>query len=321
LLATATSVKADCFPLTRAWGTGPNGASLKDWWCTDSLHGFLGFSYPLEDGCNYNYDGFVRDFKDMKNTYGASFVRTYLPVCHDTSFWVNLVKAARDTSMALIPMIFWDFQQNDPLMTKAENALLGVFNDSEVGSIAPYIIQSVAFGDELGEEGDYWLSRAKTFKAKLAKYSVPMVITDDWDRDVYKSGSGLSSFGNQTNELDDLTNAHIMPFYHVDQAVDAFHFWDYFLQQMKFLVNNNKRPIFVSQTLWAYNKDGHTRGKHDEADNMENYMQYWNTINDNCATFASMNIGWFFHSYKGEPGLDLIGGNGKPVFSFLPKKC
>jgi len=88
-----------------------------------------------------------------------------------------------------------------------------------------------------------------------------------------------------------------------------------------FLQNNNlKRPIFVSQTLWAYDKSGHNRGSHDDADNMDNYQEYWNTINNNCQVFSSMKIGWFFHSYKGEPGLDLI-KNGNPVFNFVPKKC
>lgn len=119
-----------------------------------------------------------------------------------------MVKAARDTSMAIIPMIFWDWQQNDAVMTKAENALLDVFTNAEVGQIAPYIIHSVAFGDELGEQGTYWLAKMKDFKGKLVKYSVPLTMTDDWDRDVYKSGSGLSSFGKQANDLCDLTNAH-----------------------------------------------------------------------------------------------------------------
>jgi len=321
----SSAVNGDtCFPMTRSWGSGPNGMPLENWWCgADSIYGFLGFSLPLEDDCNaYSYNGFVAQFKDMKNRYGATFVRAYLPVCRQTSFWVNLVKAARDTSLGLIPMIFWDFGQNDPIMKQAEDAFMGVFNNSEVGSDAPYVIHSVAFGDEVGEEGDYWVSRMKTFKGKLSKYSVPVSITDDWDRNVYKRGSGLSDFGNQTDALDDLTQAHVMPFYHPDQCVDAFHFWDYFLQQLHFMANNNmKRPIFVSQTLWAYNKDGHQRGNHDEADNMQNYMQYWNTINDNCQTFKDLNIGWFFHSYTGEPGLDLIGGNGRPVFNFQIKKC
>jgi len=314
-----------CYPLTRSWGSGPTGIALKDWWCgEDDLHGFLGFSYPVEGDCNaYNYDKFLKDFKSMQSKYGATFVRLYLPVCRKTSFWVDMVKAARDTSMALIPMIFWDWQQNDPIMKQAENAFLGVFNDTEVGGIAPHIFYAVAFGDELGEEGDYWVSRMKDFKEKLSKYSVPVSITDDWDREVYKNraGTGLSAFGNQTNDMSDLTQAHIMPFYHPDQCVDAYHFWDYFLQQMQFLVKNNKRPIIVSQTLWAYNRDSHSRGKHDEADNMDNYVEYWNTINNNCQTFANMKIGWFYHCYTGEPGIDIIGPNGQPVFDFKPNKC
>lgn len=319
-----TTLTASCFPLTRSWGQGPNGTSLQQWWCgADSLYGFLGFSYPVEDDCNaYSYNSFVRDFNNSKNKFGATFVRIYLPVCTSTSFWIAMVKAARDTSMALIPMIFWDWGQNDQVMHKAESAFLSVFSDSEVGKIAPYIIHSVAFGDELGEQGNYWLSRMKDFKSNLSKYAVPLTMTDDWDRSVYKSGSGLSSFGKQVNDLSDLTNSHVMPYYHPDLCPDAYHFWPYFLQQLQFLVANNKRPIFVSQTLWAYDKNGHQRGSHDEADNMDNYMEYWNTINNNCATFASMKIGWFIHSYRGEPGLDMIIDNsGNPVFNFLPKKC
>jgi len=322
-LAFVIAANADCFPLSRAYGTGPNGATLQQWWCgADTLYGFLGFSYPLEDGCSaYSYNSFVNDFKNMKSKFGATFVRAYLPTCADTTFWVNMVKAARDTSMAIVPMIFWDWQENDAVMTKAENGLLGVFNNTEVGSIAPYIIHSVAFGDELGEQGTYWLAKMKDFKAKLSKYNVPITITDDWDRTIYKSGSGLSSFGNQTNDLSDLTQAHVMPYYHPTQCPDAYHFWDYFLQQLQFLVKYTKRPIFVSQTLWAYNKNGHQRGSHDDADNMDNYQEYWNTINNNCQTFASLKVGWFIHSYKGEPGLDMVDNNGNPVFSFMPKKC
>jgi len=233
-----------------------------------------------------------------------------------------MIKAARDTSLALIPMIFWDFQENDSVMNDAENAFMGVFTNSEVGSIAPYIIHSVAFGDELGEEGNYWVSKMQSFKSQLAPYKIPIAITDDWDRSVYKNGNALSSFGNQVMGISDLTQAHVMPFYHPDQNPDAYHFWNYFLEQLQFFVNNNaKRPIMVSQTLWAYNQNGHTRGSHDDADTLSNYIQYWNTINNNCQIFSSMKIGWFFHSYQGEPGLDLIGDNGSPVFNFVPKKC
>lgn len=314
---------ASCFPMSRGWGSGPGGISRSDWWCSDSLYGFLGFSYPVEDDdCgDYSYNGFKNDFSRQKTQYNATFVRVYLPTCRQTSLWVNMVKAARDTSMGLIPMIFWDWQQNDPVMNSAENALLGVFNDPEVGSIATYIIHSVAFGDELGEQGNYWVNDLKNFKAKLAQYQVPITITDDWDRSVYKNGAGMSSFGQQINSLSDLTHAHIQPYYHPSVVVDAFHFWPYFYQQMQWLSSYNKRPIFVSQTMWAYDKNGHERGEHDEADNMQNYQAYFGTLNANCTAFRNLKIGWFFHTWYGEPGFDLIGDNGNPVYNWKPTFC
>jgi len=260
-------------------------------------------------------------FNSMKHSYGATFVRIYLPTCRQTSFWVDMVKAARDTSMALIPMIFWDWQQNDSVMNQAEQALLGVFTDPGVGSIAPYIIHSVAFGDELGEQGNYWISPMQSFKSRLSQYNVPIAITDDWDRSVYKSGNGLSSFGNQVKSISDLTHAHVMPYYHASQAADAYNMWSYYSAQLQFLATNMKRPILISQTLWAYNQNGHQRGQGDSADTLANYQEYWNTINSNCQLFAQLKIGWFFHSWQGEPGLDLIGSNGQPVFNFVPNRC
>jgi len=311
--------------MSRGWNGGPPaGTSRNDWWCGNStLYGFLGFSYPVEDDdCgDYSYNGFKNDFSKQKSMYNASFVRFYLPVCKQTSFWVNAIKAARDANMGLIVMIWWDWGQNDPAMTAAENAFLGVFSDNEVGPIAQYIVHSVEFGDELGEEGNYWLSRMQTFKTKLAAHNIPLTITDDWDRGVYQSNGGLSSFGKQVNDLSDQTHAHIQPFYHPNVVVDAFSFWNYFQQQMNFLAKNLKRPIFVSQTMWAYNKDGHQRGGHDEADNMQNYQQYFATLDKECTTFKNLQIGWFFHTWFGEPGFDIIGQNGQPVCNWKPTFC
>lgn len=228
---------------------------------------------------------------------------------------------------------FWDWDQNDSLMNAAENAILGVFTDPTVGSIAPYVIHSVAFGDELGEQGFYWINAMSSFKSRLAPYGIPLTISDDWDRSVWKSGSGLSSTGQQVNSISDLTNAHSMfafskyfefinyitvqPYYHPDQVVDAYSFWPYFQNQLNFLVANNKRPIFVSQTMWSFNTNGHTRGQHDEADTLANYNQYWNTLNAQCPTFRSLKVGWFFHAWGyDEDNFNILGSgsNWKPVF-------
>ena len=135
-----TCYASTCFPLTQGWGEGPSGISRDQWWCKtfDSFLGYahlpsphpimsyihltslygptplyshIRFSYPVEDDdCgDYSYEGFKSDFQHQKQQYNATFVRIYLPVCRETSFWVNMISAARDTSMGLIPMIFWDW--------------------------------------------------------------------------------------------------------------------------------------------------------------------------------------------------------------------
>lgn len=52
----------------------------------------------------------------------------------------------------------------------------------------------------------------------------------------------------------------MQPYYHPDVVVNAYDMWPYFTTQLKNLVANNKHPVFVSQTMWAYNEDGHQRG-------------------------------------------------------------
>eukprot|EP01117_Protostelium_nocturnum_P009675 TRINITY_DN3457_c0_g2_i3.p1 TRINITY_DN3457_c0_g2~~TRINITY_DN3457_c0_g2_i3.p1 ORF type:complete len:283 (-),score=67.74 TRINITY_DN3457_c0_g2_i3:49-897(-) len=276
------------------------------------------------DSDSNSYNKLKSDFANMKSRFGATFVRIYLPTCRSTKIWKNLVKAGRDTNMAIVPMIFWDWGPNNNLMYQAENALLGVFQDSEVGKIASYVIHSVAFGDELGEQGDYWLPLMKEFKGKLSQYGVPLTMSDDWDRDIFRNGNGLTDFGKKVNALSDLTHVHIMPYYHPWVCPNAYSFWNYFQNQIgSLLANKNKRPIMISQTLWASDASGHGRGGHEEARNMDNFKQYWNTINDNCQYFKNVRVGWFIHAYSdaGEPGFGMLDWNGNPKYNFKPKFC
>ncbi|PRP87585.1 hypothetical protein PROFUN_04612 [Planoprotostelium fungivorum] len=336
-----------CFPMGSAsFRDGLPTANRTEWFCdSDQLFGFLGFSYPMESfDCEsdiYSYQHLYTDLSRMKSEFGATFVRTYLPGCRETFVWVNLVKAARDLDMAIIPMLYWDWQRNDTYMYKSEDALMGVFEDPEVGEISPYVIHSVAFGDELGEQGDYWLPLMKEMKAKLARYDVPITVTDDWDRDIYRKGGKLNEFGTLVNQLSDLTNAHgeyliynvvdnhlppaVMPYYHADRCPDAYHYWDYFQEQIEFMIDNDlKRPILISQTLWSSSHEGiHDRGLHDEARDLANFETYWNTILDRCLYFKEKKIGWFVHAYDddGEPGMGMIDHQGQVKMRFHPKRC
>jgi len=327
LLSVAThAANSTCFPLGGAKFNGSKPSmDRNDWWCgNDRMYGFLGFSYPMEEGCgsSTSYDRISKDMQRMKKDYGATFVRTYLTTCRDVSVYKNLVKAGRDNNMGVIPMLFWDFGPNDKLMKQAENALLAVFQDAEVGKFAPYVIHSVAFGDELGEEGQYWMKPFNDLKAKLAKYGVPLTISDDWDRGEYKSGNSLSNWGKQVRDAVALTHVHIQGYYHPGAVPNARAHFNYLKGQVNFMKNNNiKRPYIISQTLWTSGKGGHAfRGN---VDNMDNFSAFWNDMQNNCQYFKQEKVSYFFHAWSdgGEAPLGLLKNNGQAKISFRPQRC
>jgi hypothetical protein len=114
---TAAAAAGNCFPMGNATLPGNFAAPstpLNQWWCPQSdYYGFLGFSYPLEDGnCNAasnGYDQMNRDFAQMKRDFGASIIRMYYPVCTQPSVFINAIKAAYNNNMGLIVQVWTNF--------------------------------------------------------------------------------------------------------------------------------------------------------------------------------------------------------------------
>jgi len=257
--------------------------------------------------------------KKMKQ-HGATFVRTYLTSCRQASVWKNLVRAGRDNNMAVIGMIWWDFGPSPDKMRDSENAILSVFEDSELGKIAPYVIHSIEFNDEVGEEGDWWMDPLKQFKARAAKYGVPVAISDDWDRDVYHSNTDyLNDWGKKANDADDETHAHVIPYFHNG---DPHNVMDYLKKQVSFFQRNNmKRPYIISQSEWPSAGGGHAYRP--QWDNIQSFKVYWGAFLNNCDYFKQNKVGWFMHVFSDnqEGGLGLLDYNGNPKMDFNPQRC
>lgn len=107
----------NCFP----YGTAqlpkdlsvPN-VTLSDWWCPQSMaYGFQGFSYPMEDGnCNSranSFDQMNKDFRQMKQDFGATIVRMYYPVCTETFIFERALEAAVANNMAIMFQVWTNF--------------------------------------------------------------------------------------------------------------------------------------------------------------------------------------------------------------------
>lgn len=87
----------------------------------------MGFSYPLEvsDCGDYSdsYGAVDADFARMKKDFGASMVRVYAPECRDVSMWKNLLKAAVNNNMGVIPQVWWGFSDVRTLIERMYEAL------------------------------------------------------------------------------------------------------------------------------------------------------------------------------------------------------
>ena len=117
-----TEGSTSCFPFGGAKlpkDYSAPSASRSQWWCPQSeMYGFLGFSYPLEeaDCSDYtnSYDAINSDFARMKKDFGATMVRVYAPECRKSSVWENLLKAAVNNNMGVIPQVWWGFEVRGP---------------------------------------------------------------------------------------------------------------------------------------------------------------------------------------------------------------
>ncbi|KIJ40281.1 glycoside hydrolase family 17 protein, partial [Sphaerobolus stellatus SS14] len=329
--------RASCFPGGGAILSAFQKPSQprSSWWCPASQqHGFLGFSYPMENSnCSDPSNQFAKinqDFQRMKAQFGATMVRIYGPECRNASVWQNLLQAGIANNMAIIPQVWWGFLADQDLWKLTAASIISVLRNNP---IAPYVFHSIAFGSEpIGDDVDngptQFVSDLKAFKANVSSFGVPVTISEDWDRPGIMSGqnwTGLGPVGQQIAPVIDLVQAHIMPYYHADLFPTAANIWPYFEQYIPFLqANLPNKQIMVSQTLWSSELGGsHDRGFGNPGENLGNFTLYWDTIQSMCSYFKQHQVGWFFHTWDDsqEPGLGLIDDNGNIKIAFDPPKC
>lgn len=272
----------------------------------------------------------------MKKNYNASILRVYSPNCRDESIWKNLLRAAKDNEMAIIPMIWWGFDDDQDEWKTAQTALLSVLNSDEWKDLAPYLIHSIAFGSEPigdGVDGGNFLSDYQDFRSKLSDFGIPVAISEDWDRDVLTdyddsdSPTSLTSYGQSIASASDMMQLHIMPYYHPEKFQDAFSDWfSYFRTMIEFIQNNfDQGQVMITETPWASAVSGdHDRASgNTDGEDLSNYQHYYQTLNNQCPYFKEQGVGWFWHTYSAdfEPEFGLLDGDGKAKFKFVPNRC
>ncbi|KAH8807990.1 hypothetical protein F5884DRAFT_752559 [Xylogone sp. PMI_703] len=334
-----------CFPFGSA-GFLPNDfipprISREEWWCPQSMtYGFLGFSYPMEYGCeDESYEKINRDFGMMRRDFGATMARVYLPQCYTTEIWENLIRAGVNNNMAIVIQVAWPLN-GDALdnwqLTQA--SILKVLKSGPYAKVAPYVFHSAEFGtepigdsdDSLDDGSDHspFIVALASFRAALRPYGIPVGISEDWDRPNLMSGPngvGLGPVGKQIYENSDLVHAHIMPYYHNNMTESQA--WPYIQQQVAWYKENIKLPTIISETQWAWDFNILHQGGSDlgfaKCDcGPEQYNHFWKTYDENCHYFKENNIGWFLHAWLQEGTFDMLMPNGSyAIKNWRPQRC
>lgn len=82
--------------------------------------------------------------------------------------------------------------------------------------------------------------------------------------------------------------------------------------------------ILESQTMWSSKRGGtHSRGGGEVGEDIGDFIQYWQTMENHCSYFKSHQVGWFVHTYDDsfEDGFGMLKDDGNPKMSFFPPKC
>lgn len=306
----------------------PPSVSRDEWWCSaEEEYGFLGFSYPLEDGdCNAysnSFDSMNKDFAEMKQKFGAKYVRLYYPVCTEKSVFENALRAGVANNMAVIPQIWFNFGDDNPgVWQRSQAALVAVLDDPTYGAIAPYVFHSADFGSEPIGDGvdggnDQFVNDLGKFRSLMNKYGIPGGFSDDWDRGQMMNGQQLTDLGKRALSNSDFLHLHPMPFYHGNLYESQA--WDYITGQVERMRAVSQKPIMLTETQWAWGPTEHYPGHNDIGH--DQYAAYWNAFNDNCAYFKQQRVGWFLHAYNNEGSFSMKHDDGFEINGWYGKTC
>jgi hypothetical protein len=119
----------NCFP----FGTSPKlnldlqppPMSRSDWWCSqDMFYGFLGFSYAFQyTNMDFDVDTISKDMVRMRQEFGATMIRMYIPESYTTELWENVIQAAILNNMGVVIQVAFPISGNDVGPSRIPNFL------------------------------------------------------------------------------------------------------------------------------------------------------------------------------------------------------
>lgn len=109
----------NCFPFGTSHRLNidlqPPPMSRSDWWCSqDMFYGFLGFSYAFQyTNMDFDVSTISKDMVRMKQEFGATMIRMYIPESYTMELWENVIQAAILNNMGVVLQVAFPISGND----------------------------------------------------------------------------------------------------------------------------------------------------------------------------------------------------------------
>jgi hypothetical protein len=111
--------KPNCFPFGTRQALNldlhPPPMSRNEWWCSqDMFYGFLGFSYAFQyTNMDFSVATISADMVRMKQEFGATMIRMYIPESYTMQLWENVIQAAIENNMGVVVQVAFPISGND----------------------------------------------------------------------------------------------------------------------------------------------------------------------------------------------------------------
>lgn len=309
--APAPPKPSGCFP-SAGFDTpdSPTKFAVKDWWCPiENEYAFMGFSYGV-NGCP-SKSSMTSSFKQMKNSYGARYVRMYA-TCDRAGFYDDIVDAAYEAGLGIYALVWFGFDGSDAYKGRLNKLLDTVKSNKR----APYVIRTLTIGSEAMYDNaispNNLVSTINSVKGQVSKYGI-QVSTSDMANEYNQHGNVLSAV--------DHVELNVLPFFSGAATTGS-------RANPLSEVNSvgKSKKIFVTQTGWPSNQNVWKANSRGAVASTSSEKQYFDLLDDMCATFKKGphgGIGWFAHIWEDDdlPGWGIVHG-GKAKFDFNARtKC
>ncbi|KAF8299278.1 hypothetical protein DL93DRAFT_2233938 [Clavulina sp. PMI_390] len=266
------------------------------------------------------------DFKQMRNTYGARYVRQYGNCDGEPADMLDkMIEAAYANGMGVVATLWLGWDASDTTWKTRKAHMEATIKNNP---LAPYVIRSFDVGteplmDQPVNPSSVLIPMIKEVKAIAEPKGVQVGISELR----YSYGLVGSSVSSQIFSLGDYVHAHELPFLS-GSATTGSAAWPSLQSDLKwFSQQSNGKKITLTETGWPRNTAEWKSGSKNAVASTSSSEGWMNVLNDHCSDMKSIagkgGVGWFWSTWNdGDiPGYGVVDSSGKATFSFKGVTC